>query len=159
VARIAPRLQTDPRAVFILTLCVVTGLPLIFAHVTPGSFQELLPFWVIRLWGISLVVGCLVTLLGMGFREKLWGLLTEQVGSIAVGSVSLFYATAVLIVAGRTGITAAGFVVGWALSCFYRYWQLEHLIRLESVKRGVKIVEQKVAERDATEIREVEDES
>ncbi len=131
----------DPRAVFILLLCIVSGMPLVFGVVQPGSFEELLPAWIIRLWGVSLVIGCLVTLIGMSWQKSLVGLLMEQVGSVAVGSVSLFYATAVLIVAQKDGLTAAGFIVAWAISCFYRYWQIEHIIRIEALKRAAQIVE------------------
>jgi hypothetical protein len=149
------RSQTDPRAVFILTLCVVTGFPLIFAGVQPGSFEELLPSIIVRLWGISLVVGCLVTLAGMSHRRTLTGVLLEQVGSVAVGAVSIFYATAVMIVAGWDGAVPAGFIIGWAFSCFYRYWQLEHSIRLEATKRGAEIVVQKIQEDIHAENREI----
>lgn len=131
--------NTDPRAVFILTLCIVTGLPLIAGIVQPGSFEELLPSIIVRLWGISLVLGCGVTLFGMSRNSKLYGMQMEQVGSVAVAAVSLFYATAVFIVAGSSGITAAGFIIGWAISCLYRYWQLEHLIRIEAIRREAQI--------------------
>jgi hypothetical protein len=152
-----PRLAADPRAVFILTLCIVTGLPLILGQIQPGSFQELIPNIIIRLWGLSLVLGCIITLLGMSKNDKLWGVLTEQIGSVAVASTSLFYATAVLIVAGKDGITAAGFIIGWALSCFYRYWQLEHIVRVEALKRAAKIIVQKDDAASATDQR-IEDE-
>lgn len=131
--------NTDPRAVFILTLCIVTGLPLIAGVVAPGSFEQLLPSLIVRLWGISLVLGCGVTLFGMSRNSKLYGMQMEQVGSVAVAAVSLFYATAVFIVAGNSGITAAGFIIGWAISCLYRYWQLEHLIRIEAIRREAEI--------------------
>jgi hypothetical protein len=149
------RSSTDPRAVFILTLCVVTGFPLIFAGVQPGSFEELLPSLIVRLWGVSLVIGCLVTLAGMSWRRKLTGVLMEQVGSVAVGSVSVFYATAVMIVAGWDGAVPAGFIIGWAFSCFYRYGQLEHLLRVEAAKRGVEIAQQKIKQEIHEKNREI----
>lgn len=123
------RSQTDPRAVFILALCVVSGAPLILGAVEPGSLEELLNPIVIRLWGIALVLGALVTLAGMSWRRSMMGVLLEQIGSVAVGGASLFYAAAILLEAGWSGLVAAGIVTGWGLSCLFRWYQLERLIR------------------------------
>ncbi len=123
------RQQTDPRAVFILALCVVSGAPLILGAIQPGSMEELLNPIIVRLWGVSLVLGALVTLAGMSWRKSLAGVLMEQVGSVAVGTTSLFYAAAIMLQAGWNGLVAAGIVAGWGLSCLFRWWQLEQLIR------------------------------
>lgn len=123
------RSQSDPRAVFILSLCVVSGAPLVFGAIKPGSLEDLVNPFVVRAWGVSLVIGAVVTLLGMSYRKALVGILLEQVGSVAVGGASIFYSAAILIAAGLGGAVAAAIVFGWGISCLYRWYQLERLIR------------------------------
>lgn len=125
----AIRGQTDPRAIFILALCVVSGTPLMLGAVEPGSMDALITPLIVRLWGISLVLGALVTLAGMSWRRSIMGVLLEQMGSVAVGGCSLFYAVAIMLEAGWSGLVAAGIVTGWGLSCLFRWYQLERLIR------------------------------
>ena len=130
----ASRYPADPRAVFILILCIVSGLPLILTDIEPGSLESLMPTWGIVLWGLALVSGAGCALWGMS-RQTVDGILVEQVGSVIVGCASIIYSAAILLVVGSSGLVSGGIVFGWGLSCFWRWLQLQAL-----VNQGVSVV-------------------
>ena len=123
----ATRYPTDPRAVFVLALAVVSGLPLILGVAEPGTMQALLPKWAVILWGVALVVGSGMTLAGMS-RQTIDGIITEQVGSVATGFATLIYGTGLILVGGWEATVPAAFIFGFGLSCFWRWGQLQVLL-------------------------------
>lgn len=124
----AVRYPPDPRALFVLTMCVFVGVPLIFANATPGSIAEQIDDdWVLIVWGVLLSAGSLVTLVGMA-RQSVNGILFEQVGSIAVGVACLIYATAIWFAVKWVGSVPMVIILGWGASCFWRWWQLQRLM-------------------------------
>jgi hypothetical protein len=123
----AARYPPDPRAVFILALCVVSGVPLIFADATPGSINSQLdPVWVV-IWGIMLAAGALVNLIGT-LKLDVNGVILEQIGSVAVGGASLLYSVAIFMSVQWKGFIPAAIVLGLGVSCFWRYGQLQALL-------------------------------
>lgn len=135
----AARYPADPRAIFILILCTLSGIPLVIADATPGSIEEQLDaVWVV-VWGVMLAGGSLVTLIG-ALKTDVNGIILEQVGSVALGAASVLYGGAILVMVGLNGSVPAAFVLGWGLSCFWRWGQLQALMV--------------TAERVATEARE-----
>lgn len=123
----AARYPPDPRALFVLGLCVVVGVPLIFADATPGTIASKLDDTWVVVWGVMLSAGSLVTLLGV-IRQSVNGILFEQVGSVAVGFACLIYATAIWLSVQWAGAVPAVIVLGWGLSCFWRWYQLQRLM-------------------------------
>lgn len=123
----AARYPADPRAVFILVLSVVSGIPLVFADATPGSIDDQLDApWVV-IWGVMLTAGALTTLIGT-LKPNVDGIILEQIGSVAVGGASLLYAGAIGFQVGLAGSVPAAIIVGFGLSCFWRWGQLQALI-------------------------------
>lgn len=120
----ASRYPVDPRAVFILGLCVVAGFPLIVLGADPSSIEALMPRWAVALWGFALVGGAITTLIGMS-RQTIDGVITEQVGSITTGVATLVYGAAILLMAGQEAIVPAAITFGFGLSCFWRWGQLQ----------------------------------
>jgi hypothetical protein len=140
----AARYPPDPRAVFILSLCIVSGFPLIFANATPGSIaSQLDQVWVV-IWGVMLTAGALTNLIGT-LRADVNGIILEQIGSVAVGGATVVYAGAIIAQVGWQGTVPVAIVLGLGLSCFWRWGQLQALMHK--------------AEQVATEVRqELEDE-
>lgn len=123
----AARYPADPRAVFILVLSVVSGVPLAFADATPGSIAEQLDaVWVV-IWGVMLTLGALTTLIGT-LKPNVDGIILEQIGSVAVGGATIIYAGAILAQVGVTGSVPSSLILGFGLSCFWRWGQLQALI-------------------------------
>lgn len=124
----AARYPADPRALFVLVLCVVSGVPLIFANATPGSITaQLDDVWVV-VWGLMLTVGALTTLIGT-FKMSVDGIILEQIGSVAVGGATIIYAGAIFATVGYAGSVPAGITLGFGLACLWRWGQLQGLLR------------------------------
>jgi hypothetical protein len=123
----AARYPADPRAVFILVMCVVSGVPLVQGHATPGSVNSQLNPYQVVVWGALLVFGALVTLIGT-FNQRVTGIILEQIGSVAVGFACLIYAAAIAAQIGVLGTVPALIVLGFGLACFWRWGQLQSLM-------------------------------
>lgn len=134
----AARYPPDPRALFVLSLCVAVGIPLIFANATPGTIASKLDPPLIVVWGLMLSLGSLVTLVGV-VRQSVNGIITEQVGSVAVGGACLIYAVAIWLSVRWAGAVPMVIVFGWGLSCFWRWYQLQRLMKkAEDVAAAVR---------------------
>lgn len=123
----AARYPADPRVVFILALSVFSGLASLAVDQGPGTLEELLPKWGIITWGLTLCIGSAITLLGLT-RQTVNGIITEQVGSVAVGAATVFYSILALWVAGPPAFQAIGIILAWGLACFARWVQLQLLL-------------------------------
>jgi hypothetical protein len=124
----AARYPPDPRALFILSLCVFVGVPLIFANATPGTIAAKLDaVWVV-VWGLMLSAGSLLALVG-ALRQTVNGVILEQVGSVSVGFACVIYGTAIWLAIGVAGSVPIVIVAGWGVSCFWRWGQLQGYLR------------------------------
>lgn len=134
----AVRYPPDPRALFILLLCVVSGIPLIFANATPGSLASKLdPPWVIT-WGIMLSGGSLLSIIG-GLRQTVNGIITEQVGSVALGFACLMYATAIWITVQMAGAVPIAIILGFGAASFWRWGQLQaYMNQVERIAKATR---------------------
>lgn len=136
----ASRYPVDPRAVFILALCVVSGLPLIILGADPATLQALLPRWGVTLWGLALVGGAVTTLVGMSL-QSINGVIAEQIGSVTTGVATMVYGTAISFMGGLEAAVPAAIVFGFGLSSFWRWGQLqvwlhEQQIVVDAVRDG-----------------------
>jgi cytochrome bd-type quinol oxidase subunit 2 len=124
----AARYPADPRVVFILALCVLSGIPLAMGNATPGSINDQLDTAWVVIWGVMLVVGALTTLIGV-LKLDADGILLEQIGSVAVGGASLLYAGAIFAKVQWAGSVPMLIIAGFGIACFWRWGQLQSLIR------------------------------
>lgn len=124
----AARYPADPRAVFILMMCVVSGIPLLLGRATPGSINDQLDKPQVITWGVLLVLGASTTLVGM-FRQSVNGVILEQVGSVAVGGACWIYAGAIWAQVGEGGTVPGGIIFGLGSACFWRWGQLQTYLR------------------------------
>lgn len=113
-----------PFELFTLALCAFVGLPLLLDEARPGSVAELLPDWASDIWGAMLVLGAIVALAGIYWRNRVTGIVLEQVGLAAVGGGAIFYAMVVYVGIGTRGLYAIIFIFGFGISCIWRYFQL-----------------------------------
>lgn len=146
----AARYPADPRAVFILALSVFSGATALTLKVAPESLEAVLPVWAVLVWGLTLGLGSLVTLVGMAF-QTVNGIITEQIGSVMVGAATVFYSGVAFYVIGASAIQTMGIVLAWGLACLVRWVQLQILIN-NAVKRQAKLlvlqqVEEEIRER------------
>jgi hypothetical protein len=130
----AARYPADPRAVFILALSAFSGMIALLIHSAPATLEALLPRWGVVLWGLLLVVGSVMTLVGMVF-QSVNGIIAEQLGSVIVGVTTVFYSVLYLVVLHAAALQTVGIILAYGLSCFLRWVQLQALIN-ESDRRG-----------------------
>ena len=128
----ATRYPADPRAVFVLGFAIAVGIPLVVARIAPGSIADVMPLWGVVAWAWGLVIGSCVTLIGMT-RQTTTGIIIEQIGSVIVGVVTIIYGACTVLVVGPGAGVAAGIIVGFGLSCFYRWFQLDALLRASQI--------------------------
>ena len=129
----AVRYPPDPRALFVLMLCVVSGVPLIFANATPGSIASQLPAPAIVAWGIMLAGGSLLSLLGT-MRQTVNGVIVEQVGSVALGFACVIYAGAIWAKVQWLGSVPMFFLLAFGLASFWRWGQLQAYLRAVEIQ-------------------------
>lgn len=134
----AVRYPPDPRALFVLLLCVASGVPLIFADATPGTLEAKLdPPWVLA-WGVMLSGGAFLAMLG-GLRQTVNGVITEQVGSVALGFACLMYATAIWITVSWAGTVPIALILGFGAASFWRWWQLQlYMKKVERIAKATR---------------------
>jgi hypothetical protein len=119
----AVRYPPDPRAIFLLAMCMVSGVPLVFANATPQSIvAQLDPPWVVA-WGIMLTGGAGSTLVG-SLRQSVNGVIAEQVGSVALGFACLIFAGAIYGYVRWAGALVMLLIFGLGIACLWRYAQL-----------------------------------
>lgn len=124
----AVRYPPDPRALFLLVMCVISGVPLIFADAAPRSVvAQLDDPWVVA-WGVLLVGGAAVTLWG-ALRQTVNGVIAEQVGSVGLGAACLIFAVAVFGYTGWSGSVAGLLILGFGIASLWRFGQLVGYLR------------------------------
>ena len=123
----AARYPVDPRATFMLALSVMSGVSSLAVAEAPNSLQAALPDWAVLIWGVMLIAGAAIALVGMVFKG-VGGVITEQVGNMTVAATTTFYATIAIVVVGPAAIFPAGIIGAWGIACFVRWLQLQLLI-------------------------------
>lgn len=114
-----------PFQTYLLALCALSGIPLLFGHTNSGSVEETLPAAVAAAWGAILCGGAVVALLGTywpirGDKHDLTryatALTLERIGLAMVGPGALVYATVIVLAAHLDGLLVAAVVAafGWA---------------------------------------------
>lgn len=120
-----------PFQTFMLTLCVVSGIPLLFGEPPSTSVEALLPGWVAATWGLSLTIGAILGLVGAYWPKKNYAtaLTIERIGLDITGPAALLYAVIVFIYGGWGSSVAACIILGFGASCLVRAGDLGVIIR------------------------------
>lgn len=119
--------QKNPYQTALLALCVVASWPLLQGETGSATLERELSEPAVILWGLCLLVGSLIALLGEFWPGRTWtALVIERSGLMLVGLSALIYAVIVWTSVGGAGADAA-FIVsltfGWGLACLWKSWQ------------------------------------
>lgn len=138
----AVRYPPDPRALFVLLMCVVSGVPLVFANATPQSILAQMDDVTIVAWGVMLTGGSLLTLTGM-LRQTVNGVIIEQIGSVALGFACVIFACAIWGYVQWRGSVTMFLVFGLGVASLWRYGQLAAYLRgAEQAAQEIKAAEE-----------------
>lgn len=160
----AVRYPPDPRALFVLVLCVFVGGPLIFANATPGTIAAQLPTPAVVAWGIMLSGGALLSIVG-ALRQTVNGVITEQVGSVGLGFACVIYAGAIWAAVQWAGSVPMFILFALGSASIVRYFQLRAYLRtVEQIAADARMAEllaeqQRTVERLRDELRTRDDEA
>lgn len=119
-----------PFEIFMLVVCVVVGLPILFGNPPPPSVDALMPLWARIIWSVLVAGGALTALIGVALPQRLAGVFVEQVGLVAVGVGTVVYALCSFVYNDIQLALPAAMILAFGVACLWRWVQLERLIAL-----------------------------
>lgn len=125
--------------IFLMVLCVITALPVVFGRVAPpGSIEALLEPWLVQAWSFVLLIGALVVLTAFMFKDRVTGMIVEQFGSVCLGVAATLYAIAIFVASYRQGgAIPAAIIFGFALARFYQAYDYQKTLKKVQVVKSI----------------------
>jgi hypothetical protein len=130
-----------PLVIFLLLLCMISGIPALLGVAEPQSIQDTLPAPLRLGWCAMLTFGPVVAIAGI-VRDNLSSAITlEQIGCVSLGGSSITYGVALLQSNGEGALQAGAIIVVFGLFVLARVVQLrnwvnrQHELGLE-IRRG-----------------------
>jgi hypothetical protein len=134
LARMPRVLIQETFEVFTAILCISSGLPLALGRITATSIEASVPPMFARVWGIVLLVGAILTLIGLiwanavsgprALQRMITGHRIERLGLLSLAWAGGVYAVSVLLAVGRGGLIASTIILIFALTCLTRAFVL-----------------------------------
>lgn len=122
------RTGDEPFEVCLTTFFLAWGsMSLLALNRVSGSSARIIPAWGIYLFFAALVVGCAVTLFGVGevrFRQDLFGLEIERAGLTLLGGLCIAYSLWTLAAAGSRAASFVLIVGGVWTASGWRIWRI-----------------------------------
>jgi len=132
--------------VFLTGLMIPSGIALLFGEAAPNSIDALIDPFYRHLWGIILVTGACLVLVGCFWRVPLTGLLVERLGQFILAASAPLYCLTLIGYAGTRGVWPGSIYFMLGVAAFYRGLQIHvflvpdrmrrHPLRLLFGKRG-----------------------
>lgn len=114
---------------FLAIIAILAGLPVLLDPISlsfvPGSIAQLMPLWMVDLWGAQMLLGGMITSTGIvkgDFR-------IEQIGVLFLLAGAFVYALALFTILPASWVALVTYVL-FALAMAARYWVLGKLIKL-----------------------------
>lgn len=131
--------RNSPFAVSLMLVCVLVGGLGVTGH-SQSSTAALLTAVDMRVWYLGLLIGGLIALAGMVWRDPITGMLIERVGQFVLAALMFAHGVALLLLAQWTGFTSAVGVLVFASACSARVIQIHIVAR--RIRAAVKVIEQ-----------------
>lgn len=123
----------NPWEVFMLTLCVTSGISNLIA---PPPLPDHVPLLVAQSWYWLLIFGGLTSLTGLAWRDILTGTLISRAGHIPIGFGAYAYAFVVGYAHNGRSLLAAAILLGFGTAAHCRAYQIKRLMRLPPTNGG-----------------------
>lgn len=109
-----------------LTACVISGAGSAFDFGQPRTLAEIMPSYMIVLWGWTIMISGLVGLIASWWPDRISGLLLERIALGGIGGSCAIYGALLYKIAGGPGFFAATFCMSIALASA---WRIMHVNR------------------------------
>jgi hypothetical protein len=113
---------------FLLGFSILGAVGNIAKASSPPSVKAVLPFWAQVAWNLALLVGSVIALVAILWRETYLSLQAEAIGLLMAGLSTLFYGVVVPFYAGWTGGTAGGIAIAFGLTMLFRRRRIEKVL-------------------------------
>lgn len=131
------RLKPDPLGyprhglvVYLLTLCVLSGVRLLFGAPAAGTLEAALDRQVVIGWAALLTLGATCALAGMFWPADIrTGLLIKRLGYVALTFAATIYALVIIATFQREALLIGGILLGFAYACFHTWRRVNQRIR------------------------------
>lgn len=133
---------------------------MIFVPPAAESVEFLLPHWVAVAWGVCLVLGSALGLVGsylprrMGYANTLT---IERAGLALAGSAALVYAVLILVYSGLSRGVSSCIIAGFGISCLFRSRDIAKVITRAIHTYDPDVEDHIIRRADQAEIPEVEE--
>lgn len=118
-----------PFELFFLYVVITTALlGLATPRARPGSVQEGVGHVGTLIWYSTLLLGGLVALAGIFWKERATGLFAEAAGLAISGLCTIFYGCAALIILGAQSLYPAITLLGYGTAALWRAGQIRKLL-------------------------------
>lgn len=139
------KLSRHPFQIFVMVAAMLTGVPILLGGVPgPGSLRAALPPNGVYAWSALFCIGGILALVGASMRNRVNGLLTEQVGLGFVGSACLLYGglLVVLVQWDRASVSIA-LLSALTVASVWRFIDIQLLLkRIRVVSKKIEEMEQ-----------------
>lgn len=138
------KLSRHPFQIFVMVAAMLTGIPILLGSVPgPGSLRAALPPSGVYAWAALFCVGGVLALVGASMRNRINGLLTEQVGLGFVGSACALYGGLLLVLVQweRASVSIA-LLSSLTVASVWRFIDIQRLLK------RIRVVAKKIEEMD-----------
>lgn len=135
-----------PYQILILALCLFSGIAILLSEAPPPqSIESMLPTPWDTVWAVGLTVGSALTLFSSALKNRVNGIIIEQVGLGILGIDAMVFAIVIYMYAGSQGFFNAIIVGAFGLASLIRWRQIQDYLhavkRLQEAKEVNKGVE------------------
>lgn len=109
-------LITNPFELLISVMCILGSLPYIFSRLPNSSLEVLLPLWLVKIWGVTLLGGGILVTFGI-IRYNRY---LERAGLSLLGPSAIVYATTLVVVLQVRSLVAAFIIYAFGFACLIR---------------------------------------
>lgn len=119
-----------------LAACVLSGLQVGFGIGRPTTLEEILPDYMVALWGWTLMIGGFLGLVAGWWRDRITGLLLERIALTTIALITLIYGVVVAKQAGGPAVVTSSFLISISVSAG---WRIVHVNReLRTLQRWIE---------------------
>jgi hypothetical protein len=128
------RAGRHPFQIYLLGLSVISGAPILLGSIGAESVERQLPFWLAFCWGLALLVGAGIALIGCYWPGDYVNALTiERVGLAVIGAAAIVYGVVIMFDNSNSipsRIIPVAIILAYGFACLRRARDIGRIIQL-----------------------------